>query len=227
MPQSSRKSSKSKKTSAQNRKIARIAKNVIYKNTETKLKMAHFNELNLSSTTPGTFYDPMIISEGTGPDQRIGNNISLSGYHLKGVFHNNNVALTSYVRMALFYTTDRDQVTTASELFIDQNHSTLTGSTIGGLDLIYHPFNKSKVKVLYNKVHKLGPNDGSQGSHTKFFNMFVKLRNRKIEFEHGTSGNASNVSPRLHLGVWVSTANDDNDIGVELSSMGRLWYKDN
>lgn len=226
MPQPRRTSNKSNNDSAQNRHIAKIAKSVLMKNTETKSKMIHFNELNLSTTVPGYFYDPMTILEGTGPDERLGNNITLSGYHLKGVLHNNNASLTKYVRMALFYTTDRAQVSTASELFINSSQLPVTGSTIGGLDMVYHPFNKSKVQVLYNKVYKVGPNDGSNAGNTKFFNMFVKLRNRKIEFEHGQVINTENVSPRLHLGVWIASSDDDLDGALEMSSIGRLWYKD-
>lgn len=226
MPNTRKRTYNKKRKSSQNKKIARIAKSVLYKNTETKVKMNHINELNLSSTVSGSFYDPMVISEGTGPDERLGNELTLSGYQLKGVLHNNNDSSFQYLRMALFYTTDRAQVTTSSELFINNLQVPLTGATIGGLDLMYHPFNKSKVKVLYDKVHKVAPLGAGNSSGTKFFNMFVKLKNKKITYEHGTSGNAENVSPRLHLGLWTAVSDDDSDAGLELSGMQRLWYKD-
>lgn len=55
MPQSRRTSNRRK--SAQNKKIARIAKKVLYKNTETKIKMIHFNDTQITNISNGSFYD--------------------------------------------------------------------------------------------------------------------------------------------------------------------------
>lgn len=226
MPQTRRTSNRRKKNSAQNKNIAKIAKRVLHQNSETKLKMNHLNEVSLSSLVTGQYWDPMIIPEGTGVDERIGNQITLSGHQIKGVLNNNTTA-HAYVRMALFTVTDRADVGSASEIFINSAHTPLTSTTIGGLDMMYHPFNKSYMKILNEKVFKLAPNSTGNTGGTRFFNMFTKLHNRKIEYEHNQTGTTNNVSPRLHLGVWTAGASDDDaSITIELSAMQRLWYKD-
>lgn len=224
MPATRRTSSRSKKS---DRHIAKIAKKVLYKNSETKCKMAHFNELSFNTTTYGAFYDPMLIQEGTGPDNRIGNLITLSGYQVKGVLKSNATTTHQYVRMVVFYAKDRTDMGDGSEMFVNSLHNPLTSATIGGLDKIYHPLNKSLVTPLYDKVHRIAPDSSANSDGTKFFNFFIKLKNRKVSYENSTGGGSENVSPRLHFAVFTADAGDDDiNTTIEMSALGRLWFKD-
>lgn len=223
MPQRRRSNPRAKKN---DRHIAKIAKKVLYKNSETKVKMNHINENSFSTNSFGSFYDPMIIEEGTGPDNRIGNNISLSGYQIKGVMSTNATSTHQYLRMVLYWSKSRDNYGSSSEFFINSSQNTLTGASIGGLDKMYHPLNKALVTPVFDKVFKIAPYGSGNSDGTKFFNVFVKLRNRKITYENNQTG-ADNVSPRLHLAVFTAEAGDDNITTViEMSAMQRLWYKD-
>ncbi len=224
MPQ--RRSRTSRKNKTSDRRIAKIAKKVLYKNSETKCKMIHFNESSFTTGAHAYYYDPMNISEGTGPDNRVGQQITLSGYQLKGVFKSNAPNEHQYIRMILFYAKDRSNFDVNSELHVSSNHLPLTGATIGGLDKIYHPLNKALVTPLYDKTIKIAPYSNTQSDGTRLFNFFVKLHNRKISFENTATG-VDNVSPRLHLAVITAGASDDELTStVEMSAFQRLWYKD-
>lgn len=217
----------SKKLSTkQSRAMTTIAKRVLNKNSETKRTWLHFNEVALSHVDNATFYDPLIIPQGTAVNERIGNEIKLSGFHLRGAF-NNNYEGVNYIRMMLFYYKDQADVTTSSEFFDSSGGAANSTTSLAGLNSIYYPVNKTKVQVMYNKVFKLAAASSDGTSSTKFFNTFVKLHGRKIKFE-GPSTGADNVSPRLHLAFWMSDAQDDFPSSqVELSAVGSVWYKDN
>ncbi len=188
--------------------------------------MIHLNENSFTTNAYGSFFDPMVITEGTGPDNRIGQQITLSGYQLKGVLSTNATGTHQYMRMVLFYAKDRSNFSNTSEMFLNSAHNPITGAIIGGLDKMYHPLNKSLVTPLYDKIHKIAPYGAGNSDGTRFFNFFVKLRNKKISFENtGTGGD--NVSPRLHLAVFTAEAGDDGvNATIEMSAMQRLWYKD-
>jgi hypothetical protein len=188
--------------------------------------MNHFNEAQFSTTQYGSFYDPMIITEGTGPDNRIGKQITLSGYQMKGVLKSNSTTTHQYMRMVLFYSKDRGDMSNSSEMFLNSGHNPLTSTTLGGLDKMYVPINKSLITPLYDKVFRMPPISTSNSDGTRFFNFFVKLRNRKITYENTGTGQ-DNVSPRLHLAVFTADAGDEGVTNqLEFSAMERLWYKD-
>lgn len=223
MPQ--RRSSKKKISSKQSRAMTTIAKRVLNKNSETKRSWLHFNETALTHVGVASFYDPIAISQGTAVNERVGNEIKLSGFHLRGAF-NNNYEGVNYVRMMLFYYKDQADVTTASDFFEASGGSSLTSAASAGLNSIYYPVNKTKVQVMYNKVLKLAAASSDGTASTKFFNMFVKLHGRKVRFAGPATG-ADNVSPRLHLAFWISDAQDDFPSSqVEISAVGSTWYKD-
>jgi len=206
--------------------VRREVKKIINKNSETKCKWTQPDEVSLSTLTQFYAYDPLLITQGLQPDNRVGNEIRLQGHHLRYMFQS-NANTNTWVRIALVKTYDETQLTSASYIFEDANGAQLRPQDIPGLNMIYHPFDKQRINVLFNKVFKLGNPLGYDAKDIVNFTRFTKLHNMKIEFEGNNTG-SQNVKPRLHILIMVADANDDTSLGntVEVSGVGRLWYKD-
>lgn len=220
--------SKRKYTPRKNMKsIARSeAKKVFNRNTETKCKWLDIDEASFTTLTQFYPYDPLQIVQGDGSYQRDGTEIRLQGMHLKGILHNNGTE-TNYVRM-IVYRTDLDSNLGTSVGFFNTPHDDVdTPATVTGLNQMYYPLDKTVAQKVYiDKVYKLSATTSTDGTHTRFFNHFIKLHNLKIKYQHNSTG-AEACFPRLHV-VFLTADADDDTVSqiIEGSCLVRTWYKD-
>lgn len=222
-----RKYNSKKKSTASTRKMTSIAKRVLNKNTETKRRWQGLNEVGLTHVDNALFYDATGITQGTAINERVGNEVRLSGLHFKGVL-NNNYDGVNFVRMVVFY--GKDQMNFDSSVGIFQNSAGSLVSTLSqtGLNSIYYPINKTRCQVLHDKVYRLAPaiTNGESPATSKFFNTFVKLHGKKITFAGNDTG-ADSADHRLHVGLWVADGRDDFPASrVEVSGIITTYYKD-
>jgi len=91
--------------------------------TELKRNVSYYDEISQSTLTQGSVTPMISITQGTGVNSRIGNQITVKGFHIKGLF-NNNAATPNYIRMLLVWS-PCDTVTglTTSYLFTDANQA--------------------------------------------------------------------------------------------------------
>lgn len=202
---------------------------MLYQQAEKKKKINYVDEVNVNTVSQGQFYDMLYIGQGTDSQTRIGDEIKASGLHIKGVLRNNSTTTTNYVRMVVFWSKDTTNYTSSSDLF-QLNAGTsadFTNANVAGLNSIYMPLNKAQITPIYDKVFRLGMTTSDDGGDTIFFNKFLKLHNRRIKYE-GSAVGATNLAPRLHLGIWASEAPDDTGAGtnVELSCIHTLYFTD-
>ena len=206
--------------------IRQEVKKQLSKYSETKCKWLPLDETAITTLTQFYAYDPLVITQGLQPDQRIGNEIRLSGFHSRLMFKS-NADTNTWVRLALVKTYDETQITSSSYILEDANGAQLRPMDVTGLNLIYHPFDKQRIQVLYQRVIKLAPNTSVDAKDITMIRRFVKLHNMKIQYEGNNTGSL-NVKPRLHMLLMAADANDDTTLGntIEVSGISRLWYKD-
>ena len=201
-------------------------RNAVLRLSESKCRQIHNNEFSLSSLNQGNWFDPMNIAVGTGSQERVGNTITATGLHLKGYLHNNATSDIQYVRMLIYKGKNNDNFDNTSSFFEDGDGKPIPTTDLAGSRVIYHPIAKNKVTVLKDKVFKVGTGNGT-ADRTRFFNMWIPLKNQKIRFE-GDSSNQPSKYPRYHICFF--TAESDEDIvgaqTVEISFVSRFYYKD-
>lgn len=206
--------------------LATQVKAIVNRTAEKKIKSGTWDETALSTLSQGSFYDPMAIEQGVGRYQRIGDQVRLQGLHIKGVVRNNG-SNANYVKMIVFYAKDQANMSSAEDIFEQPSGDGATFSSVTGLNTIYTAFNKSLITVISSKVFKLSAADAVDGSDTRLFSKFIKLKDRLVRYEFSGTG-ANNCSPRLHIGWWAAESPDDTTTGqtVELSGLFRLFYTD-
>lgn len=193
---------------------------------ELKRYVLYSDEVAISTLTQGNMYQLTSLSQGTGSYQRIGTQVTVKGFHIKGVL-NNNATTPNYIRMLLVWTPiDTLTTFTTAALFDDTN---LAGSIAGpgtviGANILYYPINKLTFKVVYDKVYKLG--GSGDPSSTRMFNKFCKM-NTRIRYVANQSGDGVQ-DKQLSLVILAAQADDDVGGGqtIETSYMARTYYTD-
>ena len=187
----------------------------------------HTNEVALSTLAQG-YHQPMFpIVQGTGTDNRIGNIVNLSALQLRGVVNNNSTSETMLRFIVVGYNSNNGDPTLT--LFRNTSNGITAGvSGVNGLDAMYFPLNKLDMHVYVDKMIKVaGSATGNAGSNVKFFNKFIKLNRRKVEYKGNTTGYGN--QNWMYSVIWIAAdANDDTTTGTncELSYFHRLWFKD-
>lgn len=215
-----------KRKSATQTKMKRTAtaaaRRVLMKTSETRTNWVHVNEQSLSTLTGYLAYDPLVVSEGTGKEERIGSEIIPTGLHIKGVVHNNGSG-PNFVRIVVVKSNTRQQVTTG-DFFGGETGLGQDITDVTGLDRMYWPIHKNVHQVLYDKVIKL-EKSGEVGN-CRMFNKWLKLGG-KIKYDGGNTG-SEQLTPRYHIVYLSAEAADDTSTGqtVEVSALHRFFYKD-
>lgn len=193
---------------------------------EVKVVWNHDNEVQLSTLSQGQYLSGPSITQGTGPSNRVGNDINSLGMHIKGVLYNNSTQ-ESYVRAIVLGCTGTQDPT--ASLFRYAAAGTTAGlSAVVGLDAMYQPLNKLDFKVYWDQVFKLGGSgSGAAGSNTRMFTKFIKFNKRKVQYQSTSTGAGS--QNWLYKIIYIaSDANDDTSTGtaVELSALTRYYFTD-
>lgn len=128
------------------------------------------------------------ITQGTGVEQRIGNDICLKSMHIKGHLENrSSVANTMLVRIAIIQDT-KDNATAFSGTNCLVKNNTVASLGSLGAESAYLAWNKARYKVAYDKTVKLGSSNAN-GSDIQLFNIFQKLRGEAdFSFATGAPG---------------------------------------
>lgn len=215
-----------KRKSAAQTKMKRTAtaaaKRVLMKTSETKANWVHINEQNLNTITGYLAYDPLVITEGTGKEERVGTEIIPTGLHVRGIC-NNNGSSPNFVRILILRSNTRQQVNTG-DFFGSSTGVGLDISAVNGLDRMYWPIHKATHTVLYDKVIRL--EKSTEVGKSRQFNKWIKLGG-KIKFDGNGTG-SENLFPRYHIVYMSAESDDDTSTGqnVEVSVLHRFFYKD-
>jgi len=193
---------------------------------ELKRFASYNDEISHSTLTEGSALPLINISQGTGVYQRAGNQLTVKGFHIKGLF-NNNAATPNYVRMLLLWSTiDSSTTFNTMPLFSDANLAGGTGTVSGvtGANMLYYPVNRLTYTPIYDKIYKLG--GSGDPSCTRMFSKFIKM-NKTIKYIANNAGD-SYQDWQLTLVMCVAEAGDDVGLGqtIEVSHVARVFFTD-
>lgn len=172
-----------------------------------------------------------LVTQGTPATNRIGNDINMTLFNIKGILYNNSTSETYIRQLIVGHDGTIDPTMATFPLFVNgASNNTTTISSINGLDTMYYPLNKTDLHVYVDKKHKLaGSATGNGPRNTKIFNETIKFpgKGRKFTFKGNTTGvNQQNYF--ISVIYIIADANDDTTTGttVELSQLTRYWYTD-
>lgn len=153
-------------------------------------------------------------TQGTGAEQRIGNEINLASVHIKGHLENrSSVANTMLVRMAIIQDKkDNAAPFTGVNALVKSNAPVSLGSL--GAESSYLTWNKDRYSVLYDRNFKLG-SANTNGADIKLFNLFRKLRG-KAEFTYSTGAPGAINSNNWQFVMWAC---DPDNAGQSTSNV--------
>lgn len=191
----------------------------------------HDNEVQLNTLSQGAMQAYPLVTQGTTHVNRIGNEISMKSFQVKGVL-NNNSGSESYARLIIVgHDGTLDPTYSTFPIFkAGQAGTTYTISQLNGLDTMYFPLNKDDLHVYYDKVMRLaGSATGNAGSNTRTFRKFIKFpgQGKRISYKANATG-TGNQTWFISVYWIVADANDDTTTGttVELSQLTRFWFTD-
>lgn len=198
---------------------------------EFKEAWYHDNEVQLNTLTQGAMQAHPQVANGTTHVARIGNDISLKSFQVKGMLYNNSTSETYARLLILGHSGDIDPTFSTFPIFRNSSNG-VTGniSTVNGLDTMYYPINKVDCHVYHDKVIKLaGSATGNAGVNTKMFSHFMKFpgKGKRITYDGAAMG-TGNQNTFISVYWIVADANDDTTGGttVELSQLTRYWFTD-
>jgi len=228
MPSTVRRPRKSRRTTKRSRvptATKRYVKRMMPK-TELKRNATYYDEISQSTLTQGSYSPQLSITQGTGLQQRIGTQITVKGFHIKGVV-NNNATTPNYIRMLLAWSTI-DSATTFStaNIFADANLAGGTAGTGGvtGANILYYPVNRLAFTPVWDHTMKLG--GSADPSCTRMFSKFIKM-NKTIKYIANNAGDAMQ-DYQLTLFIFVAESGDDTGLGqtIEVSHVARAFFTD-
>jgi len=190
----------------------------------------HDNEVSLNTLTQGAMQSYPLIANGQSNSTRIGSEITLKSFQIKGMLYNNSGS-ESYARcIVIGHAGTVDPTYSTFPIFkITSANTTGTIASVNGLDTMYYPLNTTDCHVYHDKVHKLAGSATAGGpANTKMFSKFIKFgRGKKVVYKGNSSGYL-NQNWLLSVYWIVADANDDTSTGttVELSQLTRAWFTD-
>jgi len=193
---------------------------------ELKRVVSYQDENSLATLVQGSAIPMLGVTQGVQAWNRIGNEIRVKGFHIKGIL-NNNATTPNYVRMVLAWTAcDTDVSFTTATLFGDYNLAGSSANTSGipGLNIMYFPINRVLYTPVYDKVIKLG--GSGDPSCTKIFSKFIKM-NKTIKYIANSTGTGVQ-NYQLTLFYLVAESGDDTTGGqiIEISHVARTFFTD-
>lgn len=158
------------------------------------------------------------VTSGAGVNQRIGNEICLKSIHLKGHLYNrSSVANTMLVRIAIIQDTkDNNTPFVGTNCLVKLNAPVSLGSL--GAESSYLAWNKTRYKVAYDRLYKLGSTN-SNASDVQLFNVFQKVSGEaEYTYSQGAPG-------AINKGNWqvVMWACDPDNAGQSSSNVSGFF----
>jgi len=205
--------------------VARVVPHV-----ETKEIWTHDNEVQLNTLSQGALQAYPTISQGTSHITRVGNDVNLKKFDIRGVLSNNSTSETFARMLVVGHDGNIDPTMATFPLFLAAAGTSVTIGTLNGLDTMYFPINNKELHIYEDRVLRLaGSATGNAAQNAKYYSKTINFpgQGKLIKFKGGSSGYA-NQSWFITV-VWiVADANDDTTTGtvVELSQLTRFMYTD-
>lgn len=220
-------------------KFNKKVQNVVRRMAETKIIDYPMSEqLIVSNDTAPYLQDMTQIARGGSADQRIGNEILMSGVKYRLLFHNrNNSQITSqtviksvWVRIAIIMQNNVDN-TTVLDGFFRRGSNNVTFDLTTEAEKYYLPIDQTNRKTLFQKTFKLGQKNASYTNDyvsNKIEKLYRKI-NKQINFEENNVSNSA--SNRIYFVCWCGNndldASAENQAGaLEMSGLLSTYYKD-
>jgi len=215
--------------------MAKVAKDAIFRMSETKRHNVLYNEFHQTTGTISS-HELTNINQGDETNQRTGRQILGQGIKIRSFVHNNGTYEPIIVKFMMVQaksgvTTDPGDAT--NPVWVKARHDNpTTFNVIGGTQALLYELDPDQYSVLYQKQFQLEaspyPNtteDGARfgGKHSaKYFEKYIKLGGRKINFDSTTCQN------KLWLVWWTVQLDSDQITGtdMEVSANCNLTFKD-
>lgn len=196
---------------------------------EVQRTIDFYTETSVDAVVNPYQYYELIVGQGSQAPQRAGMDVLLIGLSIKSWFINNSNT-TQFVRpLVLSCASDTDTAIATMELFADSNVAgapdSIKLSGTSPVNVLY-PINKSKFKVHYDHVFKLGASGATGGEDCKIFNRFIRFRS-KIHFDAASTGGKGDASRRFF--VMYLTTDPRLDAGggaIEISGTNKWYFTD-
>lgn len=213
----------------QKKALSAAVRKAVYGLAEKKRTITHINEETLGSIAQGQNVWSLCQPQNNSGNaiNRIGQEITLSGMHFKGILHN-NASTNNVVRILVGFFKDTAAFSSASQIF-----ESTTGqgpavgfTTINNLDSLYWSINPVKFQTLLDRTYVLSPTTSVDASNVKLLEYKLKL-GQKIKFE-GTDSGVDGQDKSLYMIAWTGEAGDDATLGtnVEISGLARVYFTD-
>jgi len=208
---------------ATGKKLTQAIKKVIQKTAETKYVGTQALEESVSSAVKAVVHsDISYITGGSANSERIGDKIAPFGCWLSYILHNNS-AIACYCRVILVEVNDGD-FTSIDDLWLEDAVGDPQGLTAERLSDINFTLNKSKLRVLYDKKHRIaGLGDGT-GVETLMAKKLIKLKGSRMFVD---SQIADSKARNVRLLTVVRGADNDTAANViEMTYSTKYYFKD-
>jgi len=218
--------------------VRRTVKSVMMRNAETKRHNVTYNEAAQTTNTIGA-QELTQIGQGDEISQRNGRQILASNIQLRAGIHNTSNLEPVAVKMMILQAKSgvtKDLNDSSSAIWVKARHDTATSfASIGGLQAMLYEPDPEQYTVLASKQFVLDatpyPNTTLDHARTggaksiKFFNKYVKLNGRKINYDGATGTTCQNP---IWLVWFCVQADNDQIVGtdIEISAVCNLNYKD-
>jgi len=219
-----------KKTTSVSSAVKKYVKRAI-PHVELKEIWIHDNEVQLNTLAQGALQAYPVVSQGASHAARIGNEINLKKFDIRGVLNNNSTS-ESFARMIVVgHDGNIDPTMATFPIFQSSSLGAIsTISSVNGLDTMYYPLNATDLHVYEDKVFRLaGSATGNAAANVVYYKKTINFpgQGKLIKFK----GNATGVGNQSWLitVIWVvADANDDTSTGtvVELSQLTRFNFSD-
>lgn len=190
----------------------------------------HDNEVQLNTLSQGALQAYPLISQGTSHITRVGNDVNLKKFDIRGVLSNNSTS-ESFARMLIVgHDGNLDPTMATFPLYLAASGASTTISSVNGLDTMYFPINNKELHIYQDKVFRLaGSATGNAAQNAQYYRKTINFpgQGKLIKFKGSASGYA-NQSWFITV-IWVvADSNDDTTTGtvVELSQLTRFHYTD-
>lgn len=219
-----------KKTSSVSTAVKKYVQRVVPA-VELKENWYHDNEVQLNTLTQGAMQAHPQVTNGTTHVARIGNEIALKAFEVKGILNNNSTSESFARLLILGHSGDLDPTFSTFPIFRNAANGTTSNiSGVNGLDTMYYPINDVDTHIYYDRVIRLaGSATGNAAGNTTMFKKKITFpgKGKKVTYD-GAGIGLGNQTWFISVYWIVADANDDTTGGtvVELSQLTRYWFTD-
>lgn len=205
------------------RRIAAIAKRTIMKASETKKHQTEIIEYPLNAISALLNQPICQIPQGTGYAQRVGHQITTSGFSISGQIRNNNFmtgAAPLMVRLLVVRFKQNNANPFADLLENDANNQPVSPDDLRNL---YRRINLDSYEVLTSRLMTVGGLDSNIPA-TRVFKLWIPF---KKNLRYDSTATVDPTYNKVHVIALARDSGNDNVApNVEVSFCSTMYYKD-